>query len=348
MKNFFYSGLLLILIIWSCQQDEFSNPNQDPVEKGLSNANGDQFFMVANRGSATISIYDANSTEFLEEIQLPDENAQPTYLAHSIRNRAVYVGDFINSKIVIYDDQNFTIRGEIKIDEGAFHMWINEIAGQLWINNIVSKTTSVIDLTNNTVLETLTLPFEEIPELTTDAVQHDVVLSTNGKRAFVTILDGLQTSYLVTYDTSTLKYLEHHIVGGDAHVYSAPGRLYVPSQSGNTLTVFNSDASVKLAELPYSSAHGIISSFRYVFVTGISDATIGVFDRGRNKFIGEVSTDFPIPHNIAVNRIGSVLLVSHSGSNATRVSFYNINRSGQLVKLTDYESGLNPFGVLSY
>lgn len=348
MKDIFYTGLLLILIIWSCQQDEYAITDQDPVEKTLSYTNGDRYFVVANRGSSSISIYSAQNAEFIANAMLPDKGAQPTYLAHSSHNKSIYVGDFSTNKVIIYDDQNFSVKSEIAIDQGPFHMSINEVTGQLWVNTIISKTTTVIDLKSNRIVATLSLPVNEIPELTSAAVQHDVVLSANGKKAFVTILDEPELTYLLTYDTSNFKYLGHQLLAGDAHIYATPDKFYVASQLNNLLTVFNSDGSKKLAELPHSSAHSIIGSFRHLFITGISDATIGIYDKRRNQLLDKVDTDFPVPHNISINKKGSILCVSHSGTTATRISFYTVTRSGQITKLTDHESGLDPFGVLSY
>lgn len=345
----------VMAILFNSCENETVNSQNETIDKESLEINDDKFgyfkkeyFLVANRGSSTISVFDAKTTDFKNEITLPDEGAQPTYLAYSRRNNNVYVGDFVNKKVIYYDANSFALKGEIMIEEGAFHMWINDRVNQLWINNIVSKTTSVIDLYSNTVISNIPLPANEIPELTENAVQHDVTISPSGYAAYVTILDGPDTSYVVMYDTRTLEYIKHEVVGGDAHLLPVGSKLYVPAQNANNLTVFSRFNLDKIGEIPYSSTHGIISSRRFVFTTGIADNKIGVIDRFGNQVISEIDTDFNIPHNLAVNRRGDILFLSHSGGEATKVVFYKVQRNGALEKISEYDSGLNPFGVLRY
>ncbi|WP_109438741.1 YncE family protein [Aquimarina sp. AU119] len=354
MKKIFLVLVFSAFIFNSCEKEPVERES-NALENLDTEANGkfgyygnNNYFLVANRGASTVSIFNGRTTEFVEEITLPDEGAQPTYLAYSRYNNSFYVGDFTNRKLVYYDASSFEFQGEIEIEEGAFHMWINDYAGQLWVNNIVSKSTSVIDLRTNTVLQNLPLPNDEIPELTENAVQHDVTISPSGYAAYVTVLDGPDKSYVVMYNTRTLEYIKHEVVGGDAHLLPVGGKLYVPAQNANTLTVFSRFNLRKLGEIPFSSTHGISNNRRFVFTTGIADNKIGVIDRFRNKVISEIDTDFNTPHNLAVNRRGDILFLAHSGGSATKVVFYKIRRNGMLKKLSDFDSGLNPFGVLSY
>ncbi len=321
---------------------------QDEALDGRFGYSNQEYFLVANRGSSTVSVFDGKNTNFIQEITLPDAGAQPTYLAYSRRNNAVYVGDFANRKVVYYDADSFNLLGEIEIQEGAFHMWINNRVNQLWVNNIVSKTTSVIDLRSNSVIANLPLPVNDIPELTGSAVQHDVVISPSGFAAYVTILDGPTTSYVVMYNTRTLEYIRHEVVGGDAHLLPVGPRLYVPTQEDGKLNIFSRFNLRRLGEVPFSSTHGITNSRRFVFTTGIADNKIGVVNRFNNRIVSEIDTDFNIPHNLAVNRRGNILFLAHSGGAATKVVFYKVKKNGKLQKLSDFDSGLNPFGVLSY
>ncbi|AXT59521.1 hypothetical protein D1816_03850 [Aquimarina sp. AD10] len=337
----------------SCETDIVNSENEiqntEDASLKFGYYTGNEYFMVANRGASTVSVFNARTTDFVQDIALPDEGAQPTYLAHSRINNNVYVGDFANKKVVYYDGASFEQKGEIEIEEGAFHMWINDFAGQLWINNIVSKTTSVIDLRSNTVIKNIPLPTpEQIPGLTENAVQHDVTLSPSGYAAYVTVLDGPDTSYVVMYNTRTLEYIKHETVGGDAHLLPVGTKLYVPSQNSSLLTVFSRFNLNKLGEIPFESTHGVANSRRFVFTTGIADNKIGVIDRFRNKVVSEIDTDFNTPHNLAVNRRGTILFLAHSGGTATKVVFYKVKRNGKLEKISDFDSGLNPFGVLRY
>jgi len=346
--------LSIIDVVFVSCETELNQPENNELNSDIEELDSkisyrdDEFFLVANRGSSTVTVFDARTTEFITEITLPDEGAQPTYLAHSRRNNSVYVGDFVNKKVVYYDADSFEFQGEIEIEEGAFHMWINDRVNQLWINNIVSKSTSVIDLKSNTLIKNLPLPYDEIPGLSPNAEQHDVVISPSGFAAYVTILDGSNISYVVMYNTRTLEYIRHEVVGGDAHLLPVGNRLYVPAQNDNSLTVFSRFNLRKLGVIPFDSSHGIINSRRFIFTTGLADNKLGVIGRFSNRVISEIETEFNVPHNLAVNRRGTILLLSHSGGTATKVVFYKVSRNGRLSKISDFDSGLNPFGVLRY
>ncbi len=352
-KTSLFFALSAIVLFGSCEteiNEQESNIVEDlEIEEKTAFYNNKEYFLVANRGSSTVSVFNAKTTEFLEDITLPDEGAQPTYLAHSRFNNSFYVGDFANKKVLYYNASTFELQGEIAIEEGAFHMWINDYSRQLWVNNIVSKTTSVIDLKTNTVLKNIPLPTqEEIPGLTSNAVQHDVVISPSGFAAYVTILDGPDRSYVVMYNTRTLAYVKHEVVGGDGHLLPVGAKIYVPSQNSNEITVFSRFNLRRLGEIPFDSAHGVTNSRRFVFTTGIADNKIGVIDRFRNNVVSEIETEFNIPHNLAINRRGSILFLAHSGATASKVVFYNVKRNGRLEKMSDFDSGVNPFGVLRY
>ncbi|WP_103069698.1 YncE family protein [Aquimarina sediminis] len=349
---FLVLGIMMAFFI-SCENETNRFKNDIPTEQSIENTDqkshygNQEYFLVANRGASTISVFNAKTTDYITDIALPDLGAQPTYLAHSKRNNAIYVGDFANKKIVYYDARSFALKGEIAIEEGAFHLWINNRVNQLWVNNIVSKATSVIDLNSNTVIKTLPLPKDEIPELTENAVQHDVTISPSGYAAYVTILDGPK-SYVVMYATHNQKYIKHEVVGGDAHLLPVGTKLYVPAQEENKITVFSRFNLEKLGEIPFSSTHGVAHSRRFVFTTGIADNKVGVIDRYTNTIVSEINTNYNVPHNLATNRKGNILFLSHSGGSATQVVFYKVKRNGTLQKISEYDSGLNPFGVLRY
>ncbi|WP_299890454.1 YncE family protein [uncultured Lacinutrix sp.] len=355
-KQFLFLALIsLTFYFTSCETEtldkEIENieKNEDQIqEKGYGHYYRKNYFLVANRGASTVSIFNAKTTTFIQDITLPDPGAQPTYLAYSRWNNSFYVGDFANSKVLYYDADTFDYQGEITIEQGAFHMWINDYAGQLWVNNIVSKTTSVIDLSTNTLIQNLPLPTNEIPELTANAVQHDVTISPSGYAAYVTILDGNNTSYVVMYNTQTLQYIRHEVVGGDAHILPVGTKLYVPTQNANEISVLNRFNLNPQTTIPFQATHGITRKGKYVFTTGITENKLGVINRFTNQVVSETTTEFNIPHNVEVNRRGNVLFVSFSGSTSTKVAFYKIKRNGTLIKLSDYDSGLNPFGVLEY
>lgn len=328
------SAVVLTTFLVSCSDDDNSSATKN-----------NEYFLVANRGSGTVTVFDAKTQTFLKEIALPESGAQPTYLVHSEEQGRIYVGDFVNQQIVVYDDESFAPIGTIAIQEGAFHMMLSDVVDQLWVNNIVSKTISVVDLNTHTVSETISLPTNI--GLTENAVQHDVTLSSDGMYAYVTILDGSDTSYVVQYKTSDYSYVRHTTVGGDAHLQIVGSDLYVPSQEDGLISIFSQNDLTQKATLTFEGTHGVATVGNYFFTAGLPSQTLGVFNVTNNQLISLVDADYAVPHNLAVSADGNYVFVSHSGGAATQVVFYQ-NNNGILTKINDYNSGTNPFGVLYF
>ncbi len=334
-KTLLLSVLISTTFFVSCNDDD---------DNSSSTVNS-EYFLVANRGSGTVTVFDAKTQTVSKEITLPGSGAQPTYLAYSDEQDRFYVGDFINQQIVIYDDESFAQVGTVAIQEGAFHMMSSDIADQLWVNNIVSKTTSVVDLNTDKVLETISLPTNI--GLTENAVQHDVTISSDGMYAYVTILDGSDTSYVVQYKTSDYSYVKHATVGGDAHLQIVGSDLYVPSQEDGIITIFSQSDLTQKTTLTFEGTHGVAAVGDYFFTAGLPAQTLGVFNTTNNQLISSIDAAYATPHNLAVSADGNYVFLSHSGGSATKVVFYQ-NNNGTLTRISDYDSGINPFGVLYF
>ncbi len=339
----------IILIIFSCEQEPVNDP---PISQEFENGSKVQvhdLLLVANRESGTISIINAKTMKKVRQIKLPKSNAQPTYLAFSKKRNQLYVGDFATQSIWVYRAENFKLEGRIPIQKGAFHMWVNDRIDQLWVNNIISKTISVIDLNSYKALKTIALPTKkQIPRITKNAVQHDVVISPRGDRAFVTILDGPSRSYVAVYDTQTLRLRASAAVGGDAHTFISDNRLYVPVQNNNKIVVFDvSDGLKRVSALSLESAHGITANKDFLIVTGIQSNRIKVFNKKSGKAVENIKTQFNTPHNVTVNKDGTTLLVSHSDKQSMKSVLYRIAPTGKLKLSKIINTGKNPFGVVS-
>ena len=337
-RNILWTLVLLITVFAGCKKDDDDNP--DPGMQDM------EYFLVANRGSSTVSVFDATTNEKTMDITLPAAGADPTYLAFSEERGLFYVGDFANQQLLAYDAMDFSLKNTISIQEGAFHMWASDVADQLWVNNIVSKTTSVVDLTNHTVMETIGLPTGEI-SLSADAAQHDVVISENGMYAYVSILDGADVSYIVQYSTGDFSYMGHAMIGGDAHLLAHGDKVYGLAQNGNEVTVFNQGDLSVVDNLSITGPHGVAANQDYLFTANLPDKSLSVISLSNYDVVNTVAADYDVPHNIVTNEAGDKLFLSHSGGSSTKVVFYEISGSN-LTKLTDADSGTNPFGVLYY
>lgn len=308
----------------------------------------EEFFIVANRGSHNITIFDARTNNKVEDVELPAQDADPTYLVYSLERDRLYVGDFKNKEVVVFDPDDFSVTAQIAIGAGAFHMAINDRIDQLWVNNIVDKTTSVIDVSMNTVIQTIGLPSEL--SLTAGAVQHDVVISHNGKYAYVTVLDtnqeGTPVSYLVQYDTDDFSYVNSIQFGGDGHLAVSEGRVFALSQNAGEVKELNFETLDEKATISFEGSHGVALTGKRLYVTGLPVKTLGVIHTSTRQVLGSIVTNFNVPHNLAVNEAGDKLFLSHSGPAETHVGFYDISKKDPVPSLIlETEAGTNPFGV---
>ncbi|MBQ0734131.1 YncE family protein [Aquimarina celericrescens] len=338
-------NLLIILVFISfsyiaCEKEDPIKENfesRDIKEKSIQISNSK--FLVANRNIGTLSLFNANNAKKIRNINIPG-NAQPTYIATNQTNE-IYVADFERGLVWVYRKDNLELTGRIKVEKGSFHMWFNKNRNQLWVNNIISKTTSVIDLTLYKVIKNLKLP----TNISRDAEQHDVVISEDGRRAYVTVLIGDQKSLIFMYDTDNLKLLRKVTVGGDAHLFTIKNRVYVPVQNANRLVVFDLNLDRKCT-IPLSSAHGITGNDQYLFVTSIKDKKVTILDRKTLKRSDVLNTQFETPHNLAITDSGKRLIISFSGANSRKATIWKIE-NGKFKQSFVTNSGLNPFGVVS-
>lgn len=152
MKRTYLLFFALILAFSSCIDPDIFG-NGDGKDKT-------DYFAVANRGDGTVTIYNADTQNRFKTIDLSMDNAAPTYVVYSKERDLLYVADFNNMAITVHETVNFDEIGKIDVGNGAFHMWLNDRTDQLWVNNIVDKTTSVVDLNTETEVATLDLPSE--------------------------------------------------------------------------------------------------------------------------------------------------------------------------------------------
>jgi len=300
----------------------------------------DDAVAVANRGSGDLSVINT-STLAVRTIDLPGE-AEPMYVNHDRRNDYVYVGDRASSQLLVLDDADYSLVESIPVGDGVFHQWYDARSRQLWVVGDVAQTVSVIDSDKLAVEATIDIPAELVAQ---GARPHDVFVK--GRRAFVSLLgfeDG--SGMVLQYSTRTFEETGRIITGGDPHLFVTGNRLYVASQDGSTVSLYNARTLRLRNTIDIPSAHGIFVAGRDVYVTNITGGGIeAVFELTRrlNRVTDVASTPFPVPHNLTVDR-NQQIWVTHSGGSANQVSVIDRNgkRFGQLETV---EVGTNPFGL---
>jgi len=310
--------------------------------------------IVANRASGTISIIDSKTDTLIKTVALPSavNTPQPMYVVHSPDSDRIFVGDRANDRVVIFNDSTFKYETSVATGKGVFHMWADVGDKQLWVNNDIDKTTTVIDPITLEVLATVAMPIDIV---NLGGKPHDVILDPSGEFAYITML-GVTGPYDVVVKFSTHNFQEvlRTDVGKDPHlsVTRENKLLYVPTQNSNAVYILarNDLSLVELLFVPGSHGAAIPRNGKTFYTTNISGGGVqGLYsiDTASNVLLDDgVNTNFPIPHNIVLNKSGSKLYISHSGKNANKITVYNINPK---TRLPTFKSsiivGNNPFGL---
>jgi hypothetical protein len=179
-------------------------------------------FVTANRASGTISVVSASDGSVSGTYALPqsasDNPPEPMYVVYVALNNSVLVGDRANDRVVAFDAADYSVLGTASAGQGVFHMWVSGTGTQLWVNNDIDNTASVIDPVTLTTVATVPMPADLVAS---GGKPHDVILSYDGSRAYVSML-GLAgpDDYVVQFETATFAEVNRAAVGQDPHVRS--------------------------------------------------------------------------------------------------------------------------------
>lgn len=308
--------------------------------------------VVADRSSGTVTVIDAGSDTVVATLDLlPATNpAEPMYVWYSPIGNRFFAGDRANDRVVAFDADSLEMVGDVPAGRGVFHMWGSTAAGQLWVNNDLDNTTTVINLRDLTQVASVPTPADLVAM---GGKPHDVILSPDGRYAYVTVL-GLPgpNDFVVQFDTASFAEIGRAAVGKDPHValFRRNTLLYVPSQSGDlhildrvTLDI------VDVLSIPGAHGAGMPNHGRFLYTTNLpgggTDA-LWIIDTHTNQIVGDpVDSPYPVPHNIALTPGGGKLYLTHSGAN-DKVSVYAIKGEDPTpILIGEVTTGMNPFGL---
>lgn len=186
--------------------------------------------VVANRGSGSISVIDANTDSLVGTFDLPagDNQPEPMYVVDGRAKNRVFVGDRANDRVVVFNAQDFSVETTVPTGRGVFHMWSDARNQQLWVNNDIDNTSTVINPNTLEVIATVPTPADLVAM---GGKPHDVILDPNGTYAYVTIINVAgENDYVVQFSADTFEEVNRAAVGKDPHVSLTKHNdlLYVP------------------------------------------------------------------------------------------------------------------------
>lgn len=308
--------------------------------------------VVANRGSGSISIIDAQTDELIDTIPLPagDNPPEPMYVVFSKKGNFVFVGDRANDRVVAFDADDYSVVDTVDAGAGVFHMWADDRDQFLWVNNDIDNTSTVIDPVTLEVITTVDMPADLLAK---GYKPHDVILDPKGSFAYVTLLGGSDPNdYLVQFSTDTFAEVNRAAVGKDPHVSLTRTNdlIYVPAQNSNIVSVFDRETLELVDEIAVPGAHGagMAPNGQVFYTTNLTGGgTDGLFaiDTKTNTVIDSADTLYAVPHNIVVTK-NKKLFLTHSGGTSDKVTIYTVSADDPVPFLIgEVTVGLNPFGL---
>jgi YVTN family beta-propeller protein len=309
--------------------------------------------VVADRASGTLTVISTRTDEVMATLEMPegDSAPEPMYVYYTPIGNRFFVGDRGNDRVVVFNARTLGVETTVPAGEGVFHMWGSTVRQQLWVNNDIENTSTVINMRSLEVLATVPMPADLVDA---GGKPHDVILSPNGRYAYVTLLDvDGDNDFVVQFSTRTFEETGRAAVGKDPHV-SLTWRnrlLYVPCQNSNAVFILNRQTMEIVDTLDVPGAHGagMSRNGRYFYTTNLSgggDAALWTIDTQTNQIIGDpADAPYTVPHNIALTPNGRKLYVTHSGPN-DKVSIYRAGRGDPVPELMgEVTTGANPFGL---
>lgn len=301
----------------------------------------EEIVVVANRGAGTISFINATTNQVTGTVSIA--SSEPMYVVYVPTKDKIYVGDRAGKKVHIINPKTKAVENAITVGNGVFHMWADGLGKQLWVSNDVDNTISVIDLSTDTVVQTINVGMKP----------HDVFLTKDATIAYVSVVnsDASMPDKVYSYFTSNYAKIGEVNVGKDPHLYHLPNsnRLFVPCQSGQLYTLNGSTLSI-ISNNAFEGAHGIFASpdQSTIFMSNISGQKLYSINASTISINGSaVNATVVTPHNIVVNEAGNKMFVTHSGGTANTVSIYSINGNA-IGTGSSITTGTNPFGLAYY
>jgi hypothetical protein len=306
----------------------------------------DEYFVVTNLASNSLSVIDASSKAVTTSLNIPSSQLYyPFYLPQLDR---IYVTDAGNSAVQIVNAGTHTQEGRISVGAGTImHITGDKKSNKLWVVNNTAKTITEINANNNTAVYALQL--NETP--------HDIAVNATGSKMYVSVNKGgtwFIDAYSTDLTTGSYKLVDSKGFGGNwLHLAfsAANNRLFAADQGMGMLWALNPDNLTATApSVSVPGAHGLTLSAdeKWSYVSSITENKIYVYNNSTNSISSQITASVtPNVHNIAVTRNNDWLMDTHSGASSTTALMYSINKSS-LTETTKMSVGTNPQGIIYY
>jgi YVTN family beta-propeller protein len=188
--------------------------------KGVKISPDDNYALVANEVSGTISIIDFKNMTVIKEVpvgKIPHNIVFSTDYNDNDKKLA-YITMQGEDKIIIMDMNTFDKVGEITVSKGPHNLDITPDGKYLFVANAGSSDVAVIDIANKQVIKKMEL----VKQIDVGNGPHGIRTSSNGKLLYV---DVTSTNKVVLIDTEQLKIINYINTG------KSPFWIAIPNNS---------------------------------------------------------------------------------------------------------------------
>jgi YVTN family beta-propeller protein len=292
-----------------------------PLDIGILEGRGTSYIYVANSGSNTVSVIDAeNNEKITEDIRV--ENRPADIGIHVLRN-AIYVANYDSNTVSVISEgtnRNMENVHSIPVGERPAAIGISPALDRVYVANSGSNTVSVIDAENN----------ENIGDILVGESPADIRISEGTSTVYVTNHDSNTVS--VINATTNTKITEDIPVGErPAAIGILEGRgtsyIYVANSGSNTVSVIAKmpnntmgvEKNVTVGETPWSI--GSDSERGTVYVANVGSNTVSVIAKMPNNTMGVEKnvTVGETPWSIGSDSERGTVYVANVGSNTVSV-----------------------------
>lgn len=209
---------------------------------------------VSNEDAAEASFIDAASGKTLQSIKVGQE---PEGVKVSADGKTLYITSEVASLIHVIDVATAKITHNVKVGKRPRRMALTPDGRELWVTNELGASISIIATATNAVIGTI--PLEVKGARATDITPVGILMSRDGKRAFVALGKANHVAFI---DVASRKTTQLVLVGKRAWnvaLDKAEARLFVVNGLSDDVTVVDvaggkAIKSIPVGRVPYGVA----------------------------------------------------------------------------------------------
>jgi YVTN family beta-propeller protein len=276
---------------------------------------------VANQGSGTLTVIDANTNTVLTTISGFGGVNEAVGVAVNPNTNRVYVAGYFSNNVTVIDGSTNNILARIPVGTTPINVAVNPTTKLAYVSNLGANSVSVINMTSNTVLAT-------IPSVGTSP--NGIAVNTSTNRVYVAN-GGSNNVTVINGSTNSILLPRIPVGTNPVGVSVNPNtKLVYVSNNGGSVSVINATSNTVLATIPicgpcasqtYGSGLGYVvvnPTTDRVYVANMGGNNVTVIDGTSNSVLSTFTVG-AVPRNLDVNPVNGLVYVSNWVENSVSV-----------------------------